>query len=180
MSFKLAHEIYRDGTQPIFSCRSDMHTVEGREDWQYIDVLEMDGWACNAGKLISGQGRMARLEMGGLGEPVGGKGKLVGMFFDTEIPTEPLKNSCWLIGLFRKETVYYMTLIAILKAAYLDSNVPLSDPWSELDDLEKGTQVVVLLVEDKGEHVERMGIGIISDNVWSQMLGIERKHFTLL
>jgi hypothetical protein len=154
--------------------------VEGREGWQYIDMLDMEGWTCNAGKFISGQGRMARLDMGDPDENIGGKGKLVGIFFDTEIPAEPVKNSCWLIGLFRKETVYYMTLIAILKAAYLASNVPLPDPWSEMDDLEKGSQVVVLLVEDKGKHVERMGIGIISDSVWNQTLDIERKSFTLM
>lgn len=180
VSFKLAYEIFRDGTRPIFSCRADIHMVKGREDWQYIDMLDMEGWACNAGKFISGQGRMARIEMGDPDENIGGKGKLVGMFFDTEIPAEPLKNSCWLIGLFRKETVHYMTLIAILKATYLASNVPLPDPWGEMDDLEKGSQVVVLLVEDKGEHVERMGIGIISDSVWNQMLDIEQKSFTLM
>jgi hypothetical protein len=138
-------------------------------------MLEKYGWACNAGKFIPGYGRMARLDRGD-----GGRGKLVGMFFDTEIPEdEALRNSCWIIGLFRKETAYCMTLVAVLKAACVSLNLSLPDPWSEMDDLDKEPQVVVLVVRDKGEYFERMGVGIVSDGVWNE-LDIERKQFTLM
>lgn len=182
VSFKLAHELFRDATRPMFSCRPDIHMVKGKKDTQYIDMLELCGCACNAGKFIPGQGRMARLARDPDDENTGdGKGTLVGIFFDTQIPDdEPLRSSCWLIRLFRKETVYWMSLVDILKAAHLASGSPLPNPWDEVDDLDKEPQVVVLLVQDKGEHFDRLGVGMVSDSVWNDMVDVEEKQFTLM
>ncbi len=66
---------------------------------QYIDILEIEAWGCNAQKSFSGPGRMLRL---GTELPVNAadeRDKPVGVLFDTETPAEPRGSSCWLIGL---------------------------------------------------------------------------------
>jgi hypothetical protein len=89
-----------------------------------------------------------------------GRERPVGMLSHTEIPAELRRSSCWLIGLLvaMKQRI---GLKAIDEVGYLDTSISVSGPGEEAAALGDEWQVAVMLVEDKGDHVERMGIGII-------------------
>lgn len=53
----------------------------------------------------------------------------------------------------------------IAEAENEDASVSRSNAWNGLDALGDEGQVVVMLVEEKGEHVERLGIGITSVDI---------------
>jgi hypothetical protein len=52
-----------------------------------------------------------------------------------------------------------------------------SDP--DLDSWKDEWQVVVMPVEDKGDHIERMGIGTTSVDVWLPIFNSVQKEFVL-
>ena len=135
--------------------------VNGMGPIQSIDILEIQAWAYNAQNFSSGEGRMIKHKTG-LALDIGSN--VIGIFFDTEIPTEPRKSSCWLIALFIAMRKHIATR-PIAEAEMGDASVSRSNAWNGLDDPGDEWQVVVMLVEEKGEHVERLGIGITSVDI---------------
>jgi hypothetical protein len=97
VNFKLPVDIFQVTRSSVISCRADIYMVNGMGPIRYIGISEIQAWASNAQKFSSGKGRMIKHETGpalDIGSNV------IGIFFDTEIPTEPRKSSCWLIALF--------------------------------------------------------------------------------
>jgi hypothetical protein len=89
-----------------------------------------------------------------------GREKPVGMLSHTDIPAEPRRSSCWLIRLL-VATKQHIGLKPIDEVGYLDTSTSVSSPGEEAAALGDEWQVVVMPVEDKGDHVEQMGTGII-------------------
>lgn len=146
--------------------------VNGMGPIQSIDILEIQAWAYNAQNFSSGEGRMIKHETG-LALDTGSN--VIGIFFDTEIPTEPRKSSCWLIALFIAMRKHIATR-PIAEAEMGDPSVSRSNAWNGLDAPGDEWHVVVMLVEEKGEHIERLGIGITSVDIWLPLFDTERSN----
>jgi Heterokaryon incompatibility protein (HET) len=172
VNFRLAMDVFKVTINSIMSCRADISMVEGMAPLRYIDILEIKAWACNAQQFRSWLGLIVKCETGPLGDTGDSRGEVVGMFFDTEIPDEPRRSSCWILALFMamKQNI---TTKPTAEAGHLGA----SDP--DLNSRGDEWQVIVMLVEDKGDHVERVGIGITSVDVWLPIFDSARKEFIL-
>ena len=178
VNFDLATEVFvkRDEVEQVFSCRPDLE--QGKYD-QWIDFLDISAPAVNSTAFTPGIDSIKGAELEYPAEILDLTGKLAGVLFDAEIPLERRQSTCWLLGLFLAGEPIRMIELSKPRFENLSLDSAGLEQVRDKGDVESNGQVIVLLVEDKGEYVERMGVGIIALSAWEKTARV-KKHFKLL
>jgi hypothetical protein len=177
--YRLATEIFlmQEECERCFSYRHDYESID--KGVGVRDILQINSFMISAECFTIGLGALIETELDYPAEILDSNSKFAGMLFDTEVPAAPRKSSCWFLPLFHLLRPFPGFEIDRTRLNLLHLTFPTVDPMSSRAAIEGEEHMLIMLVEEKGDRFERLGIGQISLSALRKSWKKERKSFIL-